>query len=92
MYDERFSSSYFVLVKMVSPAAKHRGLTFWPWTYRSQDLFINAYLLGTNGLTTDYNHWASAWASSISPTQTEYQLAVGESKELTAQIETLIVK
>jgi glycerophosphoryl diester phosphodiesterase len=83
-----FNTSYDGLGVNFMEAAKHRGLTFWPWTYRSQDLFINAYLLGTNGLTTDFNHWASAWASSISPTQTEYQLTVGEGKELTAQIET----
>jgi glycerophosphoryl diester phosphodiesterase len=83
-----FNTSYDGLGVNFMEAAKHRGLTFWPWTYRSQDLFINAYLLGTNGLTTDYNHWASAWAASVSPTLTQYQLAVGESKELTAQIET----
>lgn len=83
-----FNTSYDGLGVNFMEAAKHRGLTFWPWTYRSQELFINAYLLGTNGLTTDFNHWASTWASSISPTQTEYQLKVGESKEFTAQIET----
>ena len=69
-------------------AAKYGGVTFWPWTFRNQDLFVNYLLLGTNGLTTDYNHWAADWASKLTPTQTEYHLTARRSVELTAQIET----
>ena len=39
-------------------AAKHRGLTFWPWTLRDEDHFYSLYSYGTHGLTTDDAHWA----------------------------------
>ncbi len=39
-------------------AAKHRGLTFWPWTLRNQSDFYSLYSYGTHGLTTDDAHWA----------------------------------
>ena len=83
-----FNTSYSGLGENFMEAAKHRGVTFWPWTFRNQDLFVNYLLLGTNGLTTDYNHWAADWASKLTPTQTEYHLTARRSVELTAQIET----
>ena len=83
-----FNTSYAGVGENFMEAAKHRGLTFWPWTYRDQGLFVDYFLLGTNGLTTDYTHWASDWASSIVPVQTEYHLTERRSVELNAQIET----
>ena len=62
-------------------AAKHRGITFWPWTYRNQGEFVNYFLLGTNGFTTDYTHWAADWASNT-PVQTEYHLTARRSVEV----------
>lgn len=83
-----FNTSYAGLGENFMEAAKHRGVTFWPWTFRNQEVFVNYFLLGTNGLTTDYNHWAADWASSITPSQTEYHLTERRSVELNAQIET----
>lgn len=34
------------------------GITHWPWTYRDQTQFIQHFLTGINGMTTDYSNWA----------------------------------
>lgn len=47
-------------------AAKHRGLTMWPWTYRDRGEFDKYYHLGCNGLTTDYAHWATNYDTHLS--------------------------
>ena len=36
-----FNTSYSGLGENFMEAAKHRGVTFWPWTFRNQDLFVN---------------------------------------------------
>lgn len=44
----------------VISAARHRGLTFWPWTYESYEdrqAFADDYLFGMSGLTTDFPWW-----------------------------------
>ncbi len=41
----------------VVTAARHRGLTFWPWTYTDREAFAKDYLFGMSGLTTDYPWW-----------------------------------
>lgn len=33
------------------------GITHWPWTYRDQGQFIQHFLTGINGMTTDYSNW-----------------------------------
>ena len=33
------------------------GITQWPWTYRDQSQFIQHFLTGINGMTTDYSNW-----------------------------------
>ena len=40
-------------------AARHRGLTVWPWTYMANEDFARDYMAGVTGLTTD-----EAWAFS----------------------------
>lgn len=45
------------LPKDVAAAARHRGLTFWPWTYTDKSAFAEDYLFGMSGLTTDYPWW-----------------------------------
>lgn len=35
------------------------GITQWPWTYRDQSQFIQHFLTGINGMTTDYSNWIS---------------------------------
>ena len=43
--------------KKLITAARHRGLTFWPWTYTEKAPFAEDYLFGMSGLTTDYPWW-----------------------------------
>ncbi len=33
------------------------GITHWPWTYRDSTQFIQHFLTGINGMTTDYANW-----------------------------------
>ena len=33
------------------------GITHWPWTYRDSSQFIQHFLTGINGMTTDYSNW-----------------------------------
>ncbi len=54
-----FNPSYQGLNRELLEAAKHRGTTFWPWTYRDEAVGRAAYLTGLNGLTTDYAQWFS---------------------------------
>ena len=47
-------------------AAKHRGLTIYPWTYRDRGNLDTYYALGYYGLTTDYSHWATNYDTHLS--------------------------
>lgn len=47
-------------------AAKHRGITFWPWTVNNQSDFHRLYSYGTHGITTDHAHWAKDFPVAIS--------------------------
>lgn len=62
-----FNPSYGNLSGEIMEAAKHRGTTFWPWTFRDQAVAENYYLYGTNGLTTDYAQWFSEYAVQVAP-------------------------
>lgn len=57
-----FNPSYNNLTPTILEAAKHRGTTFWPWTYRDQNIARTHYRAGTHGLTTDDAQWFSAYA------------------------------
>ncbi len=81
-----FNPSYSGLGKNFMEAAKHRGVTLWPWTYRNIDHFKQYFLLGTNGLTTDNNYWASDWAAEVKPKNDHYKIKAGETVELKASI------
>lgn len=42
-------------------AAAMRGLTVWPWTYRSQQVFAEHFAAGYYGLTTDNSDWGAEY-------------------------------
>lgn len=46
-------------------AGRHRGLTVWPWTYKTPEAFADAYLKGLYGLTTNYAWWAGGFVRDI---------------------------
>lgn len=66
-------------------AAKHRGVTVWPWTFREYGPFEEAFLAGVNGLTTDLSHWSSDWIARVSAPGT-VRATVGEPGRLTARV------
>ncbi len=60
-----FNPSFNGLTPAILEAAKHRGTTFWPWTYRDQAIARQHYQVGTHGLTTDYAQWFSGYAARV---------------------------
>ncbi len=63
------SSTYNPAHGNVTPAfleaAKHRGITVWPWTVNDENRFKALYIAGTYGITTDYSQFASAYVTEI---------------------------
>ncbi|MBH1965808.1 MAG: IPTL-CTERM sorting domain-containing protein [Comamonadaceae bacterium] len=54
-----FNPSYAAIRKTTMEAAKHRGVTFWPWTINDAATFYKYYSWGTHGITTDHAYLAS---------------------------------
>ena len=73
-----FNPSYGSLNNTLMEAAKHRGTTFWPWTFRDQTIAETFYTAGTHGLTTDYAQWFSAYPVSVATDNTQVIVNVGE--------------
>lgn len=67
-------------------ATKHRGITQWPWTYVDFEPFVEAFLAGMNGLTTNNAYWADAWISRVDATEHTIDLTVGSTRELHAKV------
>lgn len=84
--DATFNTSYAGLTKAYAEAAKHRGITFWPWTYRNQAVYQEHFLLGTHGLTTDDAHWSQDWAYKISPELNNYKVRINEFAQIDATL------
>lgn len=57
-------------------AGTQLGITAWPWTYNSPDMFAKDYLFGMWGLTTNFSTWASGLPESF--TAADAKIAVGE--------------
>lgn len=67
LYSSTYNPSYGSgLTQATMEAAKHRGITFWPWTVNNQSDFHRLYSYGTHGITTDYAHWAKDFPVAIS--------------------------
>ncbi len=49
----------------VVSAARHRGLTAWPWTYNDTKSFAKGYLEGIYGMTTNWAWWATDYIVDI---------------------------
>ncbi|VFR18332.1 Glycerophosphoryl diester phosphodiesterase [plant metagenome] len=60
-----FNPSYNNLTPAILEAAKHRGTTFWPWTYRDEAIARAHYRAGTYGLTTDDAQWFGGYAARV---------------------------
>lgn len=78
-YASTFNSSYGNITPALLDVSKHRGITFWPWTFRDENVFKNYYVTGINGLTTDYSQFASKYVVDIAATDLrEREIYVGE--------------
>lgn len=56
--ESTFNQDYNGVSKEYFAQLNAHGITHWPWTYRDQSLFIQHFLTGINGMTTDYANWA----------------------------------
>lgn len=66
LYSSTYNPSYANGPKQATmEAAKHRGITFWPWTVNNQNDFYRFYSYGTHGLTTDHAYWAKDFPVAI---------------------------
>lgn len=81
-----YNPNFFGLGSRFLEAAKHRGITTWPWTFRNETGFRKMFLAGLNGLTTDYSHWSAGWMDGVTAGNSEVELAVGEAAELAARV------
>lgn len=65
------------LTEPVMEAAKHRGVTFWPWTVNEQAAFARLYTQGVGGITTDHADWAGDYPRKIELVEPIAALKVG---------------
>lgn len=84
------NSTYNPFVMGLGPAfvkaARHRGITIWPWTFKDRESFTDMLLAGTGGLTTDATHFSTRWAVGVNSPES-VSLAAGESVEVRASLE-----
>jgi len=81
-----FNTSYPGLGPVFMEAAKHRGMTVWPWTYRNESDYMKFFRYGTYGLTTDYAQWSRNWAHSLVPVQSRYEVTREEEVAVSADL------
>lgn len=90
LYSSTYNPSYANGPKQATmEAAKHRGITFWPWTVNNQNDFHRFYSYGTHGITTDHAYWAKDFPVAIASAATvnaSAQSALGVPVSLTTQV------
>ena len=64
-YGSTFNQSGSGITEEFVTELGHRGITFWPWTYNTQQTFLDQYFWGINGFTTDYSMWVRNTAKSV---------------------------
>lgn len=88
LYSSTYNPSYGTgPTQATMEAAKHRGVTFWPWTLNSENDFYRFYSYGTHGITTDNAWWAKDFPVSIA-TASSVDAAVGQAFSLAASLTT----
>lgn len=83
-----YNTDYNGLGPNFMEAAKHRGLLISPWTLNQREDIIKYFKMGAFGITTDYTYYASDWAVSLAAREPVITLGKGESRALSAQLET----
>ncbi|UYG50204.1 glycerophosphodiester phosphodiesterase family protein [Comamonas endophytica] len=70
LYSSTYNPAYQVLKQPTMEAAKHRGITFWPWTVNNANDFYRFYSYGTHGITTDHAYLAKDFPVAIATAAT----------------------
>lgn len=83
-----FNSSYENITPALLEAAKHRGITVWPWTFRHENVFKKYYQMGLYGLTTDSTQYASHYVVNMQVDQATRNIQVGEPLQFQATLIT----
>lgn len=83
-----YNTDYNGLGPKFMEAAKHRGLLISPWTLNKREDIVKYFKMGAFGITTDYTYYASDWAASLAAREPAITLDKGESRTLSAQVET----
>ncbi len=83
-----FNPSYTAIRQSTMEAAKHRGVTFWPWTVNTATDFYKYYSWGTNGITTDHAYLASNFPVEIAAKPQTAALALNEPLSLGVTLTT----
>ncbi len=66
----------------------YRGITFWPWTLNSSSVFDTYFLMGTNGITTNYADFSSGYLKFLETEKSSYTVETGRKTQLNVYKET----
>lgn len=66
--------------------ANMRGLTVWPWTVDDKGVYIELFMSGYNGITTNNCRIPAKWAKKLSTKKYEYEIFYGETHKVTAEL------
>ncbi|MDR0259452.1 MAG: IPTL-CTERM sorting domain-containing protein [Comamonas sp.] len=83
-----FNPSYTAIRQSTMEAAKHRGVTFWPWTVNDPATFYKYYSWGTHGITTNDAYLASNFPVEIAAKPQAAALALNEPLSLGVTLTT----
>ncbi len=83
-----FNPSYTAIRQSTMEAAKHRGVTFWPWTVNDPATFYKYYSWGTHGITTNDAYLASNFPVEIAAKPQAAALALNEALSLGVTLTT----
>lgn len=66
--------------------ANMRGLTAWPWTVDDKGVYIELFMSGYNGITTNNCRIPAKWAKKLSAEKYEYEIFYGETHKVSAEM------
>ncbi|WP_372880369.1 glycerophosphodiester phosphodiesterase [Psychromonas sp.] len=87
-FSSTFNPDYKNLTAETMEAAKHRGTTFWTWTFADPKKAQYYYARGMHGLTCDYAQWFADFPVSLIPERNSETIKVGQPLNLTVVLIT----
>lgn len=66
----------------------YRGITYWPWTLNDSKVFDNYFLMGTNGITTNYANYSSGYLKFLEVDAADCTVEAGRRSQLKVYAET----